>query len=155
MKRFKMTVAMVGLLGACFVPGVRADDRNKETHLTINVPLRVQDTLLPPGTYVFKVIELGGNSGIVSIFNSNTSRLETIMIGLPAYRENAGENKLFTISDPQGDQPATLQTWFYPGDNFGVEFRAVKRATETMHVSGTNTKGQNTGKADAATPAGN
>jgi hypothetical protein len=43
------------------------DDRNKETHLTINVPLRVQDTLLTPGKYVFKLIELGTNSDVVSI----------------------------------------------------------------------------------------
>jgi hypothetical protein len=67
MKRFRMTTAMLGLLSTYFAPCVRADDRNKETHLTINVPLRVQDTLLTPGKYVFKLIELGTNSDVVSI----------------------------------------------------------------------------------------
>ena len=155
MKRFRMTAAILGLLSAYFAPCVRADDRNKETRLKINVPLRVQDTLLAPGQYVFKLIELGANSDVVSIFNSNGTRLETIMIGLPAYRDNAGDKRLFAISDPQGDQPATLQSWFYPGDNFGVEFRAAKRANEARHVSRTNGKGQSGEKNDTAAPAGN
>src|ERR1700719_80873 len=71
MKRFRMTAAILGLLSAYFAPSVRADDQNKETHLTTNVPIRVQDTLLAPGQYVFKLIELGANSDVVSIFNSN------------------------------------------------------------------------------------
>lgn len=155
MKRFRMTATMLGLLSAYVAPCVRADDRNKETHLTINVPLRVQDTLLAPGKYVFKLIELGASSDVVSIFNSNGTRLETIIIGLPAYRDNAGDNKMFAISDPQGNQPATLQSWFYPGDNFGVEFRAAKSANEARHVSRTNGKGQIGQKPDTAAPARN
>jgi hypothetical protein len=155
MKRFRMTAAMLGLIGAYFAPCVRADDRNKETHLTINVPLRVHDTLLAPGEYVFKVIDLGTSSAVVEIFNSDGTRVEATIIGLPAYRNNVGDNKVFTISDPQGDQPATLQSWFYPGDNFGVEFRAAKRANEASHVSRTNGKRQNGAKTDTAAPAGN
>jgi hypothetical protein len=155
MKQFRMTAAILALLSAYFAPCVRADDHNKETHLTINVPLRVQDTLLPPGEYVFRLMELGASSGVVSIFNSNGTRLETIMIGLPAYREDAGDKKMFAISDPQGEQPATLLTWFYPGDNAGVEFRTMKPANEARNVSQTNGKGQNAQKADAAAQAGN
>jgi hypothetical protein len=155
MKRYQVTIAMLGLLGACFIPSVRADDWNKETHLAINVPLRVQDTLLAPGEYVFKLIDFAGGSGAIGIFTSKGSRLETIMIGLHAYRKDPGDGKLFTISDPQGDQPATLQSWFYPGDDFGVEFHAPKRVKTTTHVSGTNTKKQDARKGDSVLPVGN
>jgi hypothetical protein len=155
MKRFRMTAITLGVLSACFAPGIRADDWNKESHLTINVPLRVQDTVLAPGEYVFRLIRTGGSSDVVSIFNSSGIRLETILLSLPAYRGNAGDNKLFTVADPQGDRPATLQYWFYPGDNFGVEFQQAKRANEARHLSGPNGKGQNAGKADAAAAAGN
>ena len=154
MTRLEMTLATLGMLSASFVPSVRADEWNKETHLTINVPVQIQDTVLAPGEYVFKLVELAGSSTVVSIFNSNGTRLETMMISLPAYRNDI-DNKLFTISDPQGDQPATLQSWFFPGDNFGIEFKTAKRTNETSHLSGTTGKGQNAGKADAAAPAGN
>ncbi len=42
MNRFRMTAATLGLLSACFVPSMRADESNKETHLTISQPLQIQ-----------------------------------------------------------------------------------------------------------------
>jgi hypothetical protein len=74
MNRFKRTFAMLGLLTAGCAPCMRGDDRNKETHLTIDQPLQVRDTLLAPGQYVFKLIE----PGVVSIHNADGSRPEGI-----------------------------------------------------------------------------
>jgi hypothetical protein len=79
---------------------------------------------------VSKVIRLGGSSDVISIFDSNGTRLETILIGMAAYLDNAADNKLFNFSEPQGNRPATLQSRFYPGDNFGVEFHAAKELTK-------------------------
>jgi hypothetical protein len=146
MTKFRMTLATLGMLSAHFVPGARADEWNKETHLTINVPLQIEDTVLPPGEYVFKLVET--DRDIVSIFNSDGTRLETTIMGWSTYRADAGDKKLFTISDPHGSQPATLQAWFYPGDNVGVEFPTAKRASGDGHVSRTKDKGQNVGKGD-------
>ena len=52
MNRLKTTTAMLGLLAASFAPSMRADDSNKETRITINQPLQVQDVLLAPGQHV-------------------------------------------------------------------------------------------------------
>jgi hypothetical protein len=104
---------------------------------------------------VSKVIRLGGSSDVISIFDSNGTRLETILIGMAAYLDNAADNKLFNFSEPQGNRPATLQSRFYPGDNFGVEFHAAKGANETRQVSGANGKPQNAGSADTAAPISN
>jgi hypothetical protein len=150
MTRFRMTAAALGLLSAYFMPCVRADEWNKETHLTINVPLQIEDTVLPPGEYVFKLVEPDTDRGVVSIFNSDGTRLETTIMGWSTYRFDAGDKKLLTISQPHGDQPATLQAWFYPGDNVGVEFPAATRAGGSGHVSKTKDKGQGTGKANGA-----
>jgi hypothetical protein len=35
---------------------------------------------------------------------------------------NADDKKLFDVSQSQGDRPAALKSWFYPGDNSGIEF---------------------------------
>jgi len=126
MNRFRMTAATLALLSAYLVPSMRADDSNKETHLTINQPLQIQDTLLAPGQYVFKLTEPDTNHSVVSIYKADSTRLEGIIMGWPAYRTDAGDKHLFTISQPEGNQPAKLQTWFYSGDNFGVEFSLVK-----------------------------
>jgi hypothetical protein len=130
MNRLRITTAMLGLLTAGFAPSMRADESNKETRLTINQPLQVQDTLLAPGQYVFKLIE----PGVVSIHNADGTRSERIILGWSAYRIDAGDRKLFTVSQSQGNQPATLKYWFYPGDNFGFEFAVRKPAGENSSV---------------------
>ena len=146
MNRFRMTAATMGLLCAYFVPAMRADESNKETHMTITQSLQVQDTLLAPGEHVFKLIE----PGVVSICNADGTRPEGIILGWSVYRADAGDKKLFTISQPQGNQPAKLQTWFYPGDTFGVEFSVTKKASETGRVNKSNGKGENADTADDA-----
>ena len=106
--------------------------------------------VLPPGEYLFRLLEPDTDRDLVSIFNSDGTRLEAIITGWSTYRADAGDKKLFTIAEPHGSQPAKLQDWFYPGDNFGVEFSAAKSASENGHVSRTKDKGQNAGKADGA-----
>src|SRR5579864_4457612 len=151
MNRFRMTAATLGLLSACFAPSMRADENNKETRMTINGPLQVQDKLLAPGQYVFKLIQPDTARGIVSIYSADGARLEGIIMGWSAYRVDAGDKELFTISQPQGNQPATLKYWFYPGDNYGVEFSEKKQANETGRVMKSNKKGATT--TDAADDA--
>lgn len=151
MKRFRMTAATLGLLSAGLVPSMRADDNNKETRMTINGPLQVQDTLLAPGQYVFKLTQPDTAHSVVSIYNADGTRLEGIVMGWSAYRVDAGDKNLFTVSQPQGSQPATLKYWFYPGDNFGVEFSEKKQANETGRVMKSKKKGPTT--TDAADDA--
>jgi hypothetical protein len=130
MNRHKITIAMLGLLTACFAPSMRADERNKETHFTIDQPLQVLDTVLAPGQYVVKLVEPDTDHSIVSIYNSGGTQLQKIIMGVPAYRTDAGGKELLTVSQSQGDQPATLKYWFYPGDNSGVEFPVRKLVSE-------------------------
>jgi len=73
---------------------------------------------LAPGQYDFKLI----GPGVVSIFNVDRNRSEGLVVGWHAYRVNGDDKKLFEVSQSQGDRPATLKTWFYPGDNSGLQF---------------------------------
>jgi len=141
MKRFKITFAMLCLLSAGLAPSMRADATDKETHLTIDQPLQVQDILLAPGQYVFKLLE----PGVVSIYNADGRQLQGIVMGWNAYRVDAGDKQLFTVSQSQGNQPAALKYWFYPGNNFGLEF-PVK-----MLASGQLAKSKKKGPATNAT----
>ena len=141
MNRLKITTAMLGLLTAGFASSIRADDSNKETRITINQPLQIQDVLLAPGQHVLKLIQ----PGIVSIYNADGTRPEGLILGWSAYRTDAGDKKLVTASQSQGEQPATLKTWFYPGDNYGVEFPVSKLPSASGRVAKSKGKGQTTG----------
>jgi|SRR5580692_1147583 hypothetical protein len=125
MTGFKTTAAMLALFAASFAPSVRASGHDKETRLTIDQPLRVQNAVLAPGEYIFKLTSPNSNHSVVSIYNADGSRLEAVVVGFSVYRADAGDKKSFTVSESQGNQPRALKSWFYRGDNFGVEF-AVK-----------------------------
>jgi hypothetical protein len=144
MNRFKITCAMLGLLTAGFAPSMRADARDKETHLTTNQPLQVGTILLAPGQYLLRLID----PGVVSVYNADGTQPLGIILGWSAYREDAGDKKLFTVSQSQGNQPATLKYWFYPGDNSGLEFSA--KELQAGHVARSKKKGPATGAGDGA-----
>jgi hypothetical protein len=144
--RFKRTTAMLSLLAAGCAPSMRADERDKDTRLTINQPLLVRDTLLAPGQYVFKLIA----PGVVSIRGADGTS-GRIVLGWPAYRVDRGGKELFTVYEVQGNQPTMLKDWFYPGNNSGLEFSAGPLASGTGSVARSKKNGSATEAADGAT----
>lgn len=122
MNRFKMTTGLVCLLTASFAPAVRADGHTKETRLTLSQSLQIKNAVLAPGDYLFKLAEPDSNHSVVNIFEAGSNRLVATVIGSQAYRADDTDKEAFRISQPQGRQPGTLK-WFYPGDNYGVEFQ--------------------------------
>lgn len=140
--RFKLTTAILIALAACFAPSLRADDHSKASHLTIKQPLKVEDTLLPPGEYVFKLTQPDGNHSVVSIYGADGVQLKKVVIGCSVYRGNANDKTMFTISQPQASEPGTLKSWFYRGDNYGVEFSVRNAPGEAGPVVKSKGKGQ-------------
>jgi hypothetical protein len=81
---------------------------------------------------------------VVSVYNADGTQPQGIILGWSAYREDAGDKQLFTVSQSQGNQPAALKYWFYPGDNSGVEF-----STKTL-ASGQVARSKQKGPANGA-----
>jgi hypothetical protein len=140
---------------------MRADDFNKETHFTINQPLQIQNAVFAPGQYILKLTDLSVNRVVVSVYNADGTRLEGIFLGFSAYRADAGDQKLITVSQPQGNDPGRLKTWFYAGDNYGVEFPVKNLTSEAKYIVDSNgrtvkskEKGPAAGAAGEASPGG-
>ena len=150
MNRFKTAVATFGLFGITLAPSLRADDINKETVMTINRPLQVQDIVLAPGQHVFKLAQPSGDHTIVSIYNATQTQLEGIIMGMPAYRVDITD-ELFSISQPVGSQQAVLQTWYFAGANSGIEFRALTTGGQVAHARKSNRNQPSTGPSDSGT----
>jgi hypothetical protein len=136
MKRIALTIASVGLLAvAALAPNARADEWNKKTIITVNETIQVPGKVLPPGTYVMKLMDSPSNRHIVQIFDKDDQHLETTILAIPNYRlEPTGKTQLQFWETPPG-QPKALRAWFYPGDNFGQEFAYPK--TEAVQIAST------------------
>jgi len=120
----KMFTGMICLmlLGATFlVPKVRADESDKKTIITVNEPIQVPGKVLPAGTYVLKLLDSNDRT-LVAIYNADGRHLITTILGIPDYRTETPSEAILQLEERPEGQPEALKAWFYPGDNFGVEF---------------------------------
>lgn len=134
-------VAVVAFSGVALAIGLvaipaQADEWNKRTTLTINQPMQVQDTYLEPGQYVFKLLDSQSDRHIVQIFNADQNHLITTILAIPDYRIQPTGKSRFTMWETPAGYVAALKEWYYPGDNFGQQFRYPKnlRAVEVAQT---------------------
>jgi hypothetical protein len=128
MNRLIFAMASVGLLGISLAPNAPADEWNKMTTMTVSEPIQVPNKVLPPGTYVIKLLDSPSDRHIVQIFNADQTQLETTILAIPNYRLQPTGKTVFTFWETPPGQPKALRAWFYPGDNFGQEFAYPKSA---------------------------
>jgi len=116
------------MLGVALSSSARADEWNKKTVLTVSEPIQVPNQVLPPGTYVIKLLDSPSDRHIVQIFNKDENHLFTTILAIPNYRIQPTGKTVFTFWETPPGQPKALRAWFYPGDNFGQEFAYPKSA---------------------------
>lgn len=125
-----LTLVCCTLLFAIF--SVRADEWNKKTVVTFSQPVELPHIVLPPGTYVFKLLDSLSDRHIVQVFNKDETKIFATILAIPNYRlEPTGETVIRFTERPQGT-PTAMRAWFYPGDNFGQEFVYPKARAVTM-----------------------
>jgi hypothetical protein len=121
-KHLFTTAISLAFLGGLLVPNMRADESDKMTTVTFSAPVEVSGTVLPAGTYVFKLLNGETDTDIVEIFNADDTRLVTSAMALPDYRGTVSDKSTFTFDERPSGQPEALKAWFYPGDEYGEEF---------------------------------
>jgi LPXTG-motif cell wall-anchored protein len=130
MKHYLLTssrtaLAMVGValaMGAITSPA-RADVWDKKTILTVNQPMQISDTVLEPGQYVLKLLDTQADRHVVQIFNGDQTHIINTILAIPRQRTELRDKTEFTFWETPPGSYKALRTWFYPGDEFGQEFR--------------------------------
>lgn len=113
------------LLTTAFTPLAKADEWDKKTVITTHEPIQIQGKVLEPGQYVMKLLD-SADRHIVQIYDLDKPRLEMTVFAIPAYRLDASASTLLSFYETPNGQAPALRTWFYPGDNSGFEFSAMR-----------------------------
>jgi hypothetical protein len=133
MKHFHGTLALLagGLLLTGVAPRAEADTWNKKTYVTISQSIEVPGAVLPPGKYVFKLLDSSVNRHIVQIMNDRENHVYATNLAIPKERMQPADKTVLTFYEMPGGGPEPIRSWFYPGDTIGQEFAyPSKRATE-------------------------
>ena len=151
MRTAKLFLAMfcITLLCSIYSPTAKADEWDKKTIVTFSGPVDVSGHRLEAGTYVFKLADSMSDRHIVQIFNADESHIIATILAIPDWRvtprsktvikfsERAGEVATMDRDLPEAGIP--VKEWFYPGDNFGQEFR-IKPAPVVAQTTTTTTE---------------
>jgi hypothetical protein len=139
MNRIKILAAIFCL---CLVTlasssGVIADDWNKKTVVTFSQPVEIPGgTILPAGTYIFKLMDSMSDRHIVQIFNQDQTHIYATILAIPNYRLQSTDKTVMTFGERAAGSPQAIRAWFYPGANSGEEFVYPKRrAVELAKVT--------------------
>jgi hypothetical protein len=117
-------------------PPASASDWDKKTIITVNQPFEIPGKVLPAGSYVFKIIDLGSNRNVVRISSADEKTIYATIIGIPDFKLKPSEKTDISFYESAAGQPRPLHAWFYPAQQFGVEFAYPrKRAVEIAKVS--------------------
>jgi hypothetical protein len=136
--RSGMTIVTLGALalGVGLVAfRAQADEWDKKTILTVDQPIQVTDTYLDPGTYVFKLANSSSDRHIVYIFDADQKHLINTIMAIPNYRLQPTGDSRFTFWETPPGTARAMRAWFYPGDNFGQEFRYPKNLRQIAAVT--------------------
>jgi hypothetical protein len=138
MRTIKTALILLGvvLLGGLFATQAGAQTFNKRTNLTFSQPVEVPGQVLPAGSYTFSVLESMGARNILQIWNEDKTQLITTVLGIPDYRLEPTGETVIEFHERPANAPKALRAWFYPGDNFGIEFVYPKaRAIQLAEAS--------------------
>src|SRR5690348_4606968 len=130
MNRFQTltTVSCIALMGAVYTPTAKADDWNRKTVVTFSGPVEIPGvhlagwSVLPAGTYVFKILDSQSDRHIVQIFDKDETKVYATILAIPNYRLKATDKTVITFRERPAGEPEALRAWFYPGRNWGEEF---------------------------------
>ncbi len=144
MKSLKAVTIMCGLalIGALFAPAAQADDWDQKTIVTFSGPVEIPGvhlkgwSILPAGTYVFKLFDSQSDRHIVQIFSKDELTIYATILAVPNERFKATDKTVISFRERPAGEPEALRAWFSPGMNSGEEFvypkaKAMELAKET------------------------
>lgn len=117
------SVLALAFLSISLAPSAKADEWDKKTLVTVKGgAVQIQGTILQPGEYVMKLADSLADRRILQLFNADESQLVTTILANAAYRPEPTGDTRFTFAEVPAGQPPAITTWFYPGDNYGLQF---------------------------------
>jgi hypothetical protein len=144
-----LLLGSAALLLLMLAPDAQVSEIDQKVIGTFNVPVMIPGQILPPGTYVFKVLNGWDTSdNVVRVWTADESRVLATALTIPRYRANPGDKEVFQFEERGDGSPQAIKAWFYPGFNYGHEFIYPKANAAATVASGMN---DNAGAIPAAT----
>jgi hypothetical protein len=116
-----VSVAII-VLAALHPTPAQADTWDQLTYLTFSAPVEVPGTVLPAGTYTFKLADADNSRNVVRVLSRDGSKVYATFFTIPDERLTPTDKPAVTFEETPAGTPEAIKAWFYPGDAVGHEF---------------------------------
>ena len=99
-----------------------ADKGDQATKFTFTEAVEVPGQILPAGSYWLTLANTDSYRNVVEIWNADRTHLIRTILAVPDYVQKTPEKPIINFAERPSGQPEAIQSWFYPGNNFGEEF---------------------------------
>ncbi len=125
MKRFSLSVLflVIALVIITALPALAQQESVLDVHL--DKVAAIPGHVLPPGDYVFRLMDENFYPGFVQITSSNGNDYGFVQ-AFPSRRQNAGNSSVL-LSPPDQAGLSRVTAWYFPGEKYGYEFIYTKR----------------------------
>jgi hypothetical protein len=100
----------------------RADEWNRLGYYTFEHFVRIPGQVLPPGKYVFKLLDDDNNHNIVTIWNADQTKLYATVLAMPYCKAKAPSEDTLVYFEREKNSIRAIRIWFYRGNACGEQF---------------------------------
>jgi hypothetical protein len=120
--------AMTTIYSSAALAQTEQGDYNHKTTVTFSGPVEIPGvhlkgySVLPAGTYVFKLANSTVDRHIVQIYTADEKKVLATIMAIPNTRLKRTDNTVITFKERPNGEPQALRAWFYPTAAWGDEF---------------------------------
>jgi hypothetical protein len=115
-----------------------AQPADKRTFFTFSGPVEVPGVALPPGKYLFRVVDNAGR--VVQVLSADGTKAYAMFFTIPAERLTPAEKPEIRFMETPAGTPPAVKTWWDAGETTGREFiypkeqaqRLAKKSTDSV-----------------------
>ena len=125
MKRFiaVATAFCLIFIASLATPPANAQNGDRKTVVTFSEPVEIPGgTVLPAGTYFFKLLNQDSGRWVVQIFDKNQTHTYATLITIQDFRYHPTDKPVMTFAERPDGAPPAIKEWFFPGEQFGRQF---------------------------------
>ena len=122
MKVLQRTWLLAGLACLLFGGGFLFASESWRSPLTLGEKTQIPGGELAPGKYMVRVLDTNTTRKVVQFMSEDETKVFATVMAVPDYRVTVAPEGQFIFFQRAEGMPQALKGWFYPVNNYGIEF---------------------------------
>ena len=122
MLRKVFSVCLFAVLAVFTSTSANGDTLDRRTYFTFNQPVALPGMTLPPGKYMFRLVDPMSSRRVVQVLDAKGKKSYGLLMSMPTIADVVPSEPEVRFTETKAGMPHALQAWWYPGESTGREF---------------------------------